>query len=75
KEFVFKELYVKFYNDYGEHIQRGQIKQRLRELITDEVVDAAIYSKIDEIEIPAEPPTYLERVKAFFGGHARSSAA
>ncbi len=75
KEFVFKELYVKFYNDYGEHIQRGQIKQKLREFITDEVVDAAIYSKIDEIEIPAEPPTYLERVKAFFGGHARSSAA
>ncbi|MDR2978496.1 MAG: hypothetical protein LBU56_03740 [Rickettsiales bacterium] len=67
KEFVFKELYVKFYNDYGEHIQRGQIKQKLRELITDEVIDAAIYSKIDEIEIPAEPPTYLERVRAFFG--------
>ncbi len=75
KEFMFKELYVKFYNDYGEHVRRGQIKQRLRELITDEVVDVAIYSKIDEIEIPAEPPTYLERVKAFFGGHSRSSAA
>ncbi|WP_245683362.1 hypothetical protein [Wolbachia endosymbiont of Drosophila incompta] len=75
KEFVFKELYVKFYNDYGEHIRRGQIKQRLRELITDEVIDAAISYKIDEIEIPAEPLTYLERVKTFFGGHARSSAA
>lgn len=75
KEFVFKELYVKFYNDYGEHIRRGQIKQRLRELITDEVIYAAISYKIDEIEIPAEPPTYLERVKTFFGGHARSSAA
>ncbi|XCA33537.1 MAG: hypothetical protein ABS808_01595 [Wolbachia endosymbiont of Polyergus mexicanus] len=75
KEFVFKELYVKFYNNYGEHIRRGEIKQRIRDLITNEVVDAAIYSKIDEIEIPAEPPTYLEGVKAFFGGHARSSAA
>lgn len=75
KEFVFKELYVKFHNDYGEHIRRGQIKQRLRELITDEVIDAAISYKIDEIEIPAEPPTYLEGVKAFFGGPARSPAA
>ncbi len=75
KEFVFKELYVKFYNNYGEHIRRGEIKQRIRDLITNEVVDAAIYSKIDEIEIPAEPPTYLEGVKAFFGGHARFSAA
>lgn len=75
KEFVFKELYVKFYNDYGEHIRRGQIKQRLRELITDEVIDAAISYKIDEIEVPAEPSTYLERVKAFFAGHARFSAA
>ncbi len=75
KEFVFKELYVKFYNDYGEHIRRGQIKQKLRELITGEVVDAAIFGKIDEVAIPAEPSTCLERVKAFFGGHARSSAA
>ncbi|MDE5062230.1 hypothetical protein [Wolbachia endosymbiont of Drosophila tsacasi] len=75
KEFVFKELYVKFYNDYGGHIRRGEIKQRLMELITNEVVDAAIYSKIDDIAIPPVPPTYLERVKTFFGGHARSSAA
>lgn len=75
KEFVFKELYVKFYNDYGEHIRRGQIKQRLRELITDEVIDAAISYKIDEIEVPAEPSTYLEKMKAFFAGHTRFSAA
>ncbi|UXX40236.1 MULTISPECIES: hypothetical protein [unclassified Wolbachia] len=75
KEFVFKELYVKFYNDYGEHIRRGQIKQRLRELITDEVIDAAISYKIDEIEVPAEPSTYLERVKAFLGDVARFSVA
>lgn len=68
KEFVFKELYVKFYNDYGEHIRRGQIKQRLRELITDEVIDAAISYKIDEIEVPAEPSTYLEKMKAFLQG-------
>ncbi|MFP3022998.1 MAG: hypothetical protein ACEY3K_08850 [Wolbachia sp.] len=75
KEFVFKELYVKFYNDYGEHIQRGQIKQRLRELITDEVIDAAISYKIDEIEVPAEPSTYLEKAKAFLKNVARFSAA
>ncbi|MFT4313624.1 MAG: hypothetical protein AB3P11_00615 [Wolbachia pipientis] len=75
KEFVFKELYVKFYNDYGEHIRRGQIKQRLRELITDEVIDAAISYKIEEIEVSAEPSTYLEKMKAFFAGHTRFSAA
>lgn len=75
KEFVFKELYVKFYDDYGEHIRRGQIKQRLRELITDEVIDAAISSKIDEIEVPAEPSTYLKRAKAFLENVARFSAA
>ncbi|WP_343289363.1 hypothetical protein [Wolbachia endosymbiont of Encarsia formosa] len=70
KEFVFKELYVKFHNDYGEHIRRGQIKQRLRELITDEVIDSAIFGKIDEVAIPAKPSTYLEKMKAFFAGHA-----
>ncbi|WP_264704528.1 hypothetical protein [Wolbachia endosymbiont (group B) of Apotomis betuletana] len=75
KEFVLKELYVKFYNDYGEHIRRGQIKQRLRELITDEVIDAAISYQINEIEVPAEPSTYLEKMKAFFAGHTRFSAA
>lgn len=66
---------MKFYNDYGEHIRRGQIKQKLRELITGEVIDAAISCKIDEIEVPAEPSTYLEKVKAFIGGMARFSAA
>ncbi len=75
KEFVFKELYVKFYNDYGEHIRRGQIKQRLRELITDEVIDAAIFGKIDEVAIPAKPSTYFEKTKAFFAGHTGFSAA
>lgn len=48
KEFVFKELYVMFYNGYGKKgIRRSEIKQKLRELITNEVVDAAIYSEID----------------------------
>ncbi|WP_264686859.1 hypothetical protein [Wolbachia endosymbiont (group B) of Rhopobota naevana] len=75
KEFVLKELYVKFYNDYGEHIRRGQIKQRLRELITDEVIDAAISYQINEIEVPAEPSTYLEKMKEFFAGHTKFSAA
>ncbi|WP_374698426.1 hypothetical protein [Wolbachia endosymbiont (group B) of Limnophora tigrina] len=75
KEFVFKELYVKFHKDYGEHIHRGQIKQGLRESITDDIVDSAIYLTIDEVSISPTPPTYLERVKAFFGGHVRSPAA
>ncbi|WP_353274701.1 hypothetical protein [Wolbachia endosymbiont (group A) of Ennomos erosarius] len=75
KEFVFKELYVKLHKDYKERIHRGQIKQGLRESITDDIVDSAIYLTIYEVSIPAEPPTYLEGVKAFFGGHARSSAA
>ncbi|MGL9726211.1 MAG: hypothetical protein ACR5KV_06420 [Wolbachia sp.] len=57
---------MKFYNDYGEHIRRGQIKQKLRELIIGEVVDAAIYSKIDEIEIPAKPSIYSEKRKHFW---------
>lgn len=74
KEFVFRELYVKFYNDYGEHIKRGEIKQKLKELITDAVIDAAIYAKIDEINISEEPPTYLEKVKEFVANHVRFAA-
>ncbi|WP_341817166.1 hypothetical protein [Wolbachia endosymbiont (group A) of Agelastica alni] len=75
REFVFKELYIKFYEEYGKSIQRGAIKQKLRELVTDDSIKEAVYYSMYNIEIPAEPPTYLERVKAFFGGHARSSAA
>lgn len=75
KEFVFKELYVKFYNDYVGHILRGQIKQSLRELITDEVIDAAIFAKIDEVAIPAKPSTYFQKTKAFFAGHTGFSPA
>ncbi|WP_341818307.1 hypothetical protein [Wolbachia endosymbiont (group B) of Ennomos erosarius] len=74
REFVFKELYIKFYEDYGEHIQRSVIKQKLRELITDDSIKEAIYYSMYNIEIPAVPPTYLERIKVFFGGHARSPA-
>ncbi len=75
REFVFKELYIKFYEEYGKSIQRGAIKQKLRELVTDDSIKEAVYYSMYNIEIPAEPPTYLERVKAFFGGHARSPAA
>ncbi|APR97935.1 hypothetical protein [Wolbachia endosymbiont of Folsomia candida] len=75
KEFVFRELYIKFYDDYGQHIQRGPIKQRLRELITDELLDSTIYNIIDDVEIPQEPSTYFERVKTFCASHARFSAA
>ncbi|WP_265025819.1 hypothetical protein ACJZL1_03315 [Wolbachia endosymbiont of Rhagoletis indifferens] len=75
REFVFKELYIKFYEEYGKSIQRGAIKQKLRELVTDDSIKEAVYYSMYNIEIPAEPPTYLERVKEFFGGHARSPAA
>ncbi|WCR53266.1 MAG: hypothetical protein PG981_000288 [Wolbachia endosymbiont of Ctenocephalides orientis wCori] len=71
KEFVFKEIYIKFYDDYGQHIQRGCMKEKLRELITDVFIDSIIYAVTDDIEIPEEPATYFERVKTFFGGIAR----
>lgn len=62
KEFIFKELYVKFYDNYGQHIQRGSIKQKLRELITDAFVDPIISAVIDDIEIPEKPPTWIDGV-------------
>ncbi|WP_353276048.1 hypothetical protein [Wolbachia endosymbiont (group A) of Pipizella viduata] len=75
KQSVFNELYVDYYNRYGQDVGRGPIKHKLKELITSDDVKEAISAVIDGIEIPSVPPTYLERVKAFFGGHARSSAA
>ncbi len=74
KQSVFNELYVDYYNRYGQDVGRGPIKHKLKELITSDDVKEAISAVIDGIEIPPVPPTYLERVKAFFGGHARSSA-
>ncbi len=75
KQSVFNELYVDYYNKYGQDVGRGPIKHKLKELITSDDVKEAISAVIDGIEIPPVPPTYLERVKAFFGGHARSPAA
>lgn len=75
KQSVFNELYVDYYNRYGQDVGRGPIKQKLRELITDDDIKEAVSAVIDDIAIPPVPPTYLEGVKAFFGGHARSSAA
>ncbi|MDR0773540.1 MAG: hypothetical protein LBE46_04485 [Wolbachia pipientis] len=75
KQSVFNELYVDYYNRYGQDVGRGSIKQKLRELITDDDIKEAVSAVIDDIAIPPVPPTYLEGVKAFFGGHARSSAA
>jgi hypothetical protein len=75
KQSVFNELYVDYYNRYGQDVGRGPIKHKLKELITSDDVKEAISAVIDGIEIPPVPPTYLERVKTFFGGHARSSAA
>ncbi|MBC6686586.1 hypothetical protein H9I48_05185 [Wolbachia pipientis] len=75
KQSVFNELYVDYYNRYGQDVGRGPIKHKLKELITSDDVKEAVSAVIDGIEIPPVPPTYLEGVKAFFGGHARSSAA
>ncbi|GFR17160.1 uncharacterized protein TNCT_706151 [Trichonephila clavata] len=74
KQSVFNELYVDYYNRYGQDVGRGPIKHKLKELITSDDVKEAVSAVIDGIEIPPVPPTYLEGVKAFFGGHARSSA-
>lgn len=70
KQFVFNKLYVDYYNRYGQEVGRGPIKQKLKELITDEDIKEAVNAVIDNIEISSKPPTYLERVKAFFAGHA-----
>jgi len=75
KQFVFNKLYVDYYNRYGQEVGRGPIKQKLKELITDEDIKEAVSAVIDNIEVPAEPSTYLERAKAFLGGIARFSAA
>ncbi|WP_265035067.1 MULTISPECIES: hypothetical protein [unclassified Wolbachia] len=75
KQSVFNELYVDYYNRYGQDVGRGPIKHKLKELITSDDVKEAISAVIDGIEIPPVPPTYLERIKVFFGGHARSPAA
>lgn len=74
KQSVFNKLYVDYYNRYGQEVGRGPIKQKLRELITDDDIKEAVSAVIDDIAIPPEPPTCLEKVKAFFGGHARSPA-
>ncbi len=74
KQFVFNKLYVDYYGRYGQEVGRGPIKQKLRELITDDDIKEAVSAVIDDIAIPPEPPTCLEKVKAFFGGHARSPA-
>ncbi|MDR3132228.1 MAG: hypothetical protein LBU02_04005 [Rickettsiales bacterium] len=66
KQFIFNKLYVDYYNRYGQAVGRGPIKQKLRELITDGDIKEAVSAVIDDIEIPAEPSTYLERVRAFF---------
>ncbi|CCE77787.1 MULTISPECIES: hypothetical protein [Wolbachia] len=75
KQFVFNKLYVDYYNRYGQEVGRGPIKQKLKELITDEDIKEAVSAVIDNIEIPKKPSTYLEKMKAFFAGHTRFSAA
>lgn len=63
EKFIFNELYVKFYKDYGQDVGRGPIKQKLQELITNDDVKEAVSNVIDDIEVP---PTFLRIVKAFF---------
>ncbi|MFP3035615.1 MAG: hypothetical protein ACEY3A_01000 [Wolbachia sp.] len=66
KQFVFNKLYIDYYNRYGQEVGRGPIKQKLRELITDDDIKEAVDAVIDDITISPEPPTFLERIKAFF---------
>ncbi|WP_395461295.1 hypothetical protein [Wolbachia endosymbiont (group B) of Ablattaria laevigata] len=75
KQFVFNKLYIDYYNRYGQEVGRGPIKQKLKELITDEDIKEAVSAVIDNIEIPEKPSTYLEKMKAFFAGHTGFSAA
>ncbi|WP_407512246.1 hypothetical protein [Wolbachia endosymbiont of Trichogramma kaykai] len=75
KKFVFNKLYVDYYNRYGQEVGRDPIKQKLKELITDEDIKEEVSAVIDNIEIPKKPSTYLEKMKAFFAGHTRFSAA
>ncbi|MDD9331838.1 MAG: hypothetical protein PV340_04385 [Wolbachia sp.] len=68
KQSIFNELYVDYYNKYGQDVGRGLIKYKLKGLITSDDVKEAISSVIDGTEISAEPSTCIEieRVKAFF---------
>ncbi|OCA06831.1 hypothetical protein [Wolbachia endosymbiont of Trichogramma pretiosum] len=75
KQLVFNKLYVDYYNRYGQEVGRDPIKKKLKELITDEDIKEAASAVIDNIEIPKKPSTYLEKMKAFFAGHTRFSAA
>lgn len=75
RQFVFNTLYVDYYNRYGQEVGRGPIKRKLDELITGEEIKDAIDRIINDIEIPEEPATYIERVKTFLCSHARFSAA
>lgn len=75
KQFVFNKLYIDYYNRYGLEVGRGPIKQKLKELITDEDIKEAVSAVIDNIEIPEKPSTYLEKMKAFLENVARFSAA
>ncbi|WP_395462954.1 hypothetical protein [Wolbachia endosymbiont of Cantharis cryptica] len=76
KQSVFNELYVDYYNRYGQDVGRGPIKHKLKELITNDDIKEAISTVIDDIEIPAptEPSTFLGKVKAFFGVRTESPA-
>ncbi|WCR53267.1 MAG: hypothetical protein PG981_000289 [Wolbachia endosymbiont of Ctenocephalides orientis wCori] len=75
RQFVFNTLYVDYYNRYGQEVGRGPIKRKLKELITSNDIKEAVAYVIENIETPEEPATYFEKVKIFFGGIARFSAA
>ncbi|OEY86670.1 hypothetical protein BIY23_03000 [Wolbachia pipientis] len=66
KKFVFDRLYLDYYNRYGKEVGRGSIKDKLRELITDDEIKEAISMVIDGIEIKEKPFSYLETIKSFF---------
>lgn len=65
KQYVFNELYVHYYNQYGKDVGRGPIKDKLKELITIDDIKEAINAVIDGVDVP--PTTFFEKMKIFMG--------
>lgn len=59
KEFIFKKCYVHYYERYGKEVNRATIRDKLKELITNDEAIEAISSSIDEVEIHSKPTGFL----------------
>ena len=55
KEFIFKKCYVHYYERYGKEVNRATIRDKLKELITNDEAIESINSTIDEVEIYLKP--------------------